>query len=559
MLRFISIDNYTLIDHLEVEFRPGLNLITGETGSGKSILVDAVGLLVGARASQEMVREGFDLARVEGIFALPRKSPVRGILNEGAPLGESDELIIRREISRSGTNRVFINGRLSTLNQLLELGDSLVNIHGQHEQQGLLQPGNHLEYLDSFGNNQALRSDVEKSCRDLQQTEARIQSIQSSDRERLQRRDLLQYQIKEISSLQLETGLEESLRGEKGLLSSAEMRSQKARESYDLLYERETSALSVLGQVSKCLADLAELDSAFSQFSPRMKEIYYQLEEIAFQARDYADNIEFSPARLEQVEERLAEIEKAKRKYGGTIEDILSYAREIASESEELKSTETEVEQLISQVGALRKRYLRAAELLSEKRSLDAARLAKVIEDELADLAMQDTRFEVCLEHVEGQIDEKGTDLVEFLISPNPGEPLRPLAKSASGGELSRVMLALKSVLKGGEIKRTLVFDEIDAGIGGRVAASLGEKLFRLSRSHQVFCVTHLPQVAARANQHFHVDKRTREKRTVVELKNLDDQERVEELSRMLAGDAVTSTTRRQAEEMISHLQRRKN
>lgn len=556
MLRFISIDNYTLIDHLEMEFLPGLNLITGETGSGKSILVDAVGLLVGARASLEMVREGCDRASIEGIFSVASDNPVWQIQDETVVDSDDGELIVRREISLTGTNRVFINGRLSTLNHLFNLGSFLVHIHGQHEQQGLLQPVNHLDYLDEFGGNQKLRDEVSRMFQSLQEFQSRIRMIQSSERERLQRRDLLQFQLEEIESLQLEAGLDGRLSAEKLLLSSAEKRSQAARESYDALYEREASILTMLGQVLKKISGLAEMDESLLGASQKMQDLVFQLEEIAFQTRDYADSIEFSSARLEQVEERLAEIEKAKRKYGATVEGILGYAEQAELEACQLEQQETELDELLSEVGRLERSFHRTAKELSEKRTKDAVQLSARIEGELEDLAMQETRFEVRLVQNEKLASEKGIDVVEFLISPNPGEPLRPLAKIASGGELSRIMLALKSVLKTDQASRTLVFDEIDAGIGGRVAKRLGEKLSGLASGNQVFCVTHLPQIAALATQHFHVGKRKKGTRTIIELVNLDQQGRVEELSRMLAGDAITATTRRQALELMNKLQR---
>jgi DNA repair protein RecN (Recombination protein N) len=326
------------------------------------------------------------------------------------------------------------------------------------------------------------------------------------------------------------------------------------RESYDLLYERESSVLSGLGQVSKKLSELAEMDQAWLETSEKVRELVFQLEEVAFQTRDYADSIHYDPKRLEQVEDRLAEIDKAKRKYGATIEEILRYCEQVEKEAEGLEQEENELEELLVRVGERENLFFSLARKLSEKRKKDAARLAAVIEAELDDLAMQQTRFEVKLERNEKLASEKGIDAAEFLISPNPGEPLRPLAKIVSGGELSRIMLALKSILKSDQPALTLVFDEIDAGIGGRVAKRLGEKLSRLSSQNQVFCVTHLPQIAALANQHFHVGKRTKSDRTIVELVSLNQQGRIEELSRMLAGDAITETTRRQAEELMNEV-----
>jgi DNA repair protein RecN (Recombination protein N) len=550
MLRFISIDNFALIDHLETEFQPGLNLITGETGSGKSILVDAVGLLIGARASLDMIREGHDLACVEGVYEILDGSPA-GAWLEGNGYPREDELIIRREISRSGTNRIFVNGRLTTLSALSKLGSLLVDIHGQHAHQMLLQPATHLAFLDAFAGLDTNLKSVRDRYEELSSIETRLRRIQKSERERLHRLDLLDYQLKEIEGLDLSPGMDVLLEEERQLLASAERRLEAAGEVHSLLYEHDSAVLSVLETVRKRLEELASLDRQFSSAADQLRETRYQLEELAFQARDYASSVEFNPARLEKVEEQLAELDKIKRKYGETVDEVLGYAREISEKIEALDAEKHEATELTDRITRLREAFLAAARELSRHRKSASSALCEAVERELAELAMPDVVFQVQMKSSEDVIREDGIDEVEFLISANPGEPPKPLAKIASGGELSRVMLALKSISKAEEYSRTLVFDEVDAGIGGRTATSLGEKLSRLSRHHQVFCVTHLSQVAALADQHFHVGKRLQEDRTLIQIGRLDREGRIEELSRMLAGEAVTETTRKQAREML--------
>ena len=551
VLRFLSIENFALIDRLQVEFESGLNLITGETGSGKSILVDAVALLVGERASQEMVREGLDRARIEGIFSLPAHNPARQQLEQAGLDASSEELIIRREIATSGANKIFVNGTLATQRFLADLGSFLADIHGQHEQQLLLQPRTHLEFLDAFGGNEELRQEVSRRFHQLQETRQTLDHMKKSEQQRLQRRDSLNFQINDIEKLQLSSGLDQELEQEQQLLSSSQQRYEACQESYELLYERDESLLALVDRLEKKLQSLASLDERFGSTLEKLAESRYQMEELAYQIRDYRGQIEFDPARLEMVQERLAEIQKARRKYGGSVAQILSYCERIRREVDELSQGEEQREQLAAEEKSLSDEYLHQARQLSQKRRKDGVALERSVEQELRDLAMENTTFVVEIDSQEIQASEKGIDRAEFLISPNPGEPPRPLAKIASGGELSRVVLALKSILSLEDYPKTLVFDEVDSGIGARVAGKLGEKLVRLSAQHQVFCVTHLPQIASFASRHFHVQKQTRRKRTVVEITPLRAKARVEELARMMAGDRLTETTRKQARELL--------
>ena len=551
MLKFLSVENFALIDRLEIEFSKGLNLITGETGSGKSILVDAVGLLVGRRASLEMVRQGFEQARVEGMFELSGEHPARVFLADaGIPL-EGGELIIRRNISRSGSNKIFINGVLSPLATLSQLGTFLADIHGQHEQQLLLRSSVQLQFLDAFSAHEPLTQQVRESFHLLQGVRSELERLQASEQERLQRLDTLHFQIADIDKLQLRAGLDVELEAERGLLASAEKRLSASQRAYQDIYEREESSLSLLHQAKKELEELCELDPQLEPVMVKLSDSRYLLEEVAYQLRDYANQIESNPGRLDAVQESLSEIQKARRKYGETVDEILAYLEKAQKEVLELSQCEAEIEQLAKKESQLESKYRALAQHLSRGRHQQAKLLSRQVERELTDLHMGNAAFTVQVNTSDEKVTEQGMDQVEFLISANVGESSKPLAKIASGGELSRTVLALKSILTLEDYPKTLVFDEVDAGIGGRVASTIGEKLARLGTAHQVFCVTHLPQVASYATQHFHVTKRPSAERTIVEIVPLEQKARVEEISRMMAGKALTDTTRKQARELL--------
>lgn len=551
MLKFLSVENFALIDRLEIEFSKGLNLITGETGSGKSILVDAVGLLVGRRASLEMVRQGFEQARVEGMFELSGEHPARVFLADAEIPLEGGELIIRRNISRSGSNKIFINGVLSPLATLSQLGTFLADIHGQHEQQLLLRSSVQLQFLDAFSAHEPLTQQVRESFHLLQGVRSELERLQASEQERLQRLDTLHFQIADIDKLQLRAGLDVELEAERGLLASAEKRLSASQRAYQDIYEREESSLSLLHQAKKALEELCELDPQLEPVMVKLSDSRYLLEEVAYQLRDYTNQIESNPGRLDAVQESLSEIQKARRKYGETVDEILAYLEKAQKEVLELSQCEAEIEQLAKKESQLESKYRALAQHLSRGRHQQAKLLSRKVERELTDLHMGNAAFTVQVNTSDEKVTEQGMDQVEFLISANVGESSKPLAKIASGGELSRTVLALKSILTLEDYPKTLVFDEVDAGIGGRVASTIGEKLARLGTAHQVFCVTHLPQVASYASQHFHVTKRPSAERTIVEIVPLEQKARVEEISRMMAGKALTDTTRKQARELL--------
>lgn len=552
MLSYLAIENFALIERLEVEFGPGLTLVTGETGSGKSILVDALGQLLGRRASLELVRAGADKARVTGLFHAPQGACLGELLEPaGIELEPEGQLQVRREISQTGANKIFINGVLSTQGLLSELGGRLADIHGQHEQQSLLQARTHLRYLDQYAGLSQEVAQIGETFRHLSRLRHELQRFESEERERLLRLDSLRFQIEDIDRLKLRPGLLEKLEEERSLLGSAEKRLQNARAAYQLLYENEPSLLGKLEKVRAWVEDLAALDPRISTSPERIQEAAYQLQEIAFELRDYLDGIEFDPERLEAVQARLAEIGRARKKYGDSVEEILALRRHAEEEVQELEAGARNRARVEQELARLETHFQEQAEQLAQTRRRKASDLEKEVESELAELAMEAACFQVHFQTLE-EPSEAGLDEVDFLFSANPGEPPRPLVKVASGGELSRIILGLKSILSLDRYPKTLVFDEVDAGIGGRVAGTLGEKLSALARHNQVFCVTHLAQVAARADHHFFIDKLQREGRTIVTLEPLDDSDRIQELARMLTGNQVTPTTLKQARELIS-------
>lgn len=551
MLKYLRISNFALIDRLDLDFAPGFNLITGETGSGKSILVDSVSLLAGERASQEMIREGFDKARVEGLFSPAPGHPAWSFLEETGLEAEGGEILVRREISRTGANRIFINGNLSTLGVLARLGSLMADIHGQHDQQSLLRPRTHLRHLDGFGENGELVDRVRQVHVDLEAVRRRLERLREGANRRLERTETLRFQRSELQQLSLEPGLDRKLERERDLLATAESRHQAAYESYRLLYDQESSVLTLMDQAHRRLDDLSRLDPDMESVAGRSLDLRYQVEEVGLELRDYAASIQWDAGRLDEVGEKLSALEGIKRKYGPSLEEVLEHQARIEEELASADLSGIREEQLSREEGDLESRYLSLSRKLSRKRRTDAREFCRRVEDELSQLAMGGCVFRVRIETDESVQTGQGTDAAEFLISPNPGESPRPLGRTASGGELSRITLALKSVVAFAPYPKTLVFDEVDAGIGGRVAATVGLKLARLARRDQVFCVSHWPQLACHATRHLHVDKEVSEGRTVIRVQALEGDERVRELARMTAGDSLTETALRQARELL--------
>ena len=556
MLKLLKIKNIALISEVELEFGPGLTLLTGETGAGKSILIDALGLLLGARASSDLIRTGEEVAIVEALVDSPE---ARAALERHGLPADDDEMVVRREVHATGKGRSTVNGALVPVGVLRELAPFVANIHGQHEPQGLLDPQTHVDLVDHHAHLEAEVAALAEPYRRLREVEALRESLQRDRREDERRREMLEYQSVEIERAALLPGEEEALRQEKRLQANAGRLAELSGEAYATLYEDEAAVLARLGHVYRKIEDLSRIDPRFTPYVEGRPAVRAQLDDLALFLRDYRESLQVSPGRLDEIETRLALVERLKRKYGATVEDVLAFGEKCRSELRDLGSPEERERTLAHEHDALAARYLAAASQLSRRRRAAARDLEKKVQGELALLAMERTRFEVSFspespaataEETSGW-NERGLETAEFLLSPNPGEDLRPLARIASGGELSRILLALKSVANLDAQGKTLVFDEVDAGIGGRVAEVVGRKLRDMARRHQVLCVTHLPQIASMADRHLVVRKRVERGRTTTEVGLLDAAERVEEVARMLGGETVTDAARRHAREMV--------
>ena len=547
MLRFLRIRNLAVIEAVEVEFEPGFNVLTGETGAGKSILVEAVGLLLGGRASADLVRTGEPQSTIEAIF------------DDRA----GRELIVRREISNQGRSRSFIDGALATASALRDLSARLVELHGQHEHQALLDPLAHLPLLDDYANAGEVASEVAAAWSRLRSLRDELERSRMDEREKSARLDLIGFQLGEIERCAPKPGEDEELAATKQVLASAERIQRLCEESYAALYDRDDAVLAELGGVWKRVGELATIDPQFAPYVESREGIKSQLEDLAFFLRSYVNGIDASPARLQEVEDRLALLERLKRKYGPTLHDVIERRSVLARERDLLTRVGERADDLLKTLEAATAEYLSKAEELSRRRRTAAGDFARDMERLLDELAMARTRFDVRFndgELPESAWSERGIDNAEFFVSPNPGEELRPLARIVSGGELSRVMLALKTLAntKPGSVfdsnpvaPKTLIFDEVDAGIGGRVADIVGSRLQDLGKRFQVLCITHLPQIAARGGAQFLIEKSIRGSRTVTRVERLDPNGRVEEIARMIGGASITEQTRTSARELL--------
>jgi DNA repair protein RecN (Recombination protein N) len=563
MIKLLRINNIALISSLEMEFGSGLNLLTGETGAGKSILIDALGLLLGARASTDLIRTGQEQGNVEGVLESDAAIPI--LEAHGLPL-DGNEVLIRREIQASGKSRATVNGALTPVAVLRELGDTLVAIHGQHEPQGLLNPDTHLHVLDQHASLGAEAEALSEPYKRLREAEAALDALRTGHRDAERRREMLEFQAAEIEKAALTAGEEEALRQEKTVQANAGRLAALAEEAYTALHEDEAAVISRLGQVYRRVEELAAIDARFAPHAEARASVQAQVQDLALFLRDYREGLQASPERLDEIETRLALIERLKRKYGASVDEVIAFGIRYRSELEQQGSPEERERALEAERWSAATAYWEAALRLSRKRRAAAPDLEKSVEAELALLAMEKTRFRVRFDPEAPAGEEtddtsgwtaEGLERAEFLLSPNPGEELRPLARIASGGELSRILLALKSVASVDGPGKTLVFDEVDAGIGGRVAEIVGRKLRAMAARHQVLCVTHLPQIASLAEAHYAVRKRVERGRTVAEVRSLSADERVEEVARMLGGESVTDSARKHAREMVKQGLRR--
>ncbi|HEV8429603.1 MAG TPA: DNA repair protein RecN [Pyrinomonadaceae bacterium] len=550
MLQFLNISNIALIDDMQVEFESGLNLLTGETGSGKSIIVDALGVLIGGRFTSELLKSGAERGSIEGLFSVT-PNPELEVLLENSGLGQINELIIRREISSAGRNKIFINNQLATQSLLRDLRPYLVDIHGQGDQQTLFNPETHLEILDAFAGNSALRTQVAEAYQHWNSVRRELDSLRHDEAEKFQLVDTLKFQIAELERAQLSPSEDEKLEEERRRLANVEKLTTLCQSSYSRIYEDDDAAVTRLRQTLKDVEELAEFESTFRDYLEGLESARAVLEDLSFSLRDFADRLEFSPSRLAEIEDRLAELSRLKRKYGGSIAASLEHLARSEDRLRQIETSDEREKELNAELGAARERYLDLARKLHKERVRAAKKFEQAVEKGIAEVAIDNARFQVQVNDSVDSAGQKGIDHTEFYFSANIGEEVKPLARVASGGEASRLMLVLKTVANGSQFPRTIVFDEIDTGIGGRVSEAVGIKLKKLAQTNQVLCVTHQPQIARFADSHLVVQKEALKGRTQVSVGRLDKAGRVEELARMLTGAEITDSARRHAKELL--------
>lgn len=560
MLHELVVEDYAVVDRLCVRFHAGLNLLTGETGSGKSIVVDALGLLLGGRASSDMIRSGKERARVSGVFEIGGNAAK--VLEQAGFDASDGELLLDREIQSTGKSRVYVNHRPASVTLLKELAPHLGDIHGQHDQQLLFDPAAQLSLLDCFGlNSFAQTGERQRAVRETyaawKRVAGEIAELENADQEKLRLLDLWQFQRNEIDGAGLRSGEDVELEAERRVQQNAGRLLETAGAAFEAMYESPDSALSLVKGVAKKLDDLARIDSDMAAMRQSLEPALIAIQDVSYSLRDYLGRVEANPARLEELESRLAAIGKLKRKYGASVDEILVFLEDVTRKIAEVETAGERLEALRIERQKLASQYAEAAGALTAQRKAAGARLAKRVEQELKPLAMERTVFRIAIEPAAWS--ENGSDRIEFLVSPNAGEEPRPLERVASGGELSRVALALKTCLVGAKgaagskertIQRTLVFDEIDTGIGGRAAEGVARRLKALAAENQVLCVTHLAQIACFADHHYRVEKFERGGRTVAAIEELDAAGSTEEIGRMLSGQKLTPEALKHAAEL---------
>jgi len=580
MLKSLSIRNYALIESVDIEFESGLNILTGETGAGKSIIIDALSLILGDRANSDVVRKGSERAIVEGILGITGNQRVK-ILLEQNEIELLDDLILRREVSMKGQSRCFVNGSPVALNVLKEIGDHLVDLHGQHEHQSLLRSETHIGLLDEFGSLDSLSSEYRMSYNRLTTLFTEFRTLTRKENELKEKRDLYEFQIKEIDAVDPRRGEEGDLENELRILENSEKLFEATSQLYQSLYEGEPSrqgaeniggesVYDLLVKARNQLEDLARIDTAFEDSKNECASAAAIIGELTKFIQSYNSKIEFNPERLEQIRERLGQVALLKKKYGGSLDAVIEHREKIGKEFAMAENFENEIQKLKEQIESERKNCSAAAQRLSTKRRELVSKIGKSVVAELAKLGIAHARFDVKIENrimskSDGEATNayvklgrdyyeaapNGIDFVEFYLSTNAGEDVKPLVKVASGGEISRIMLALKTILAKADRLPLLVFDEIDVGISGRIAQAVGKSLKSLSQFHQVISITHLPQIAGFADCHFAVEKRESKNRTSSSIRKLNDQERIREVARLLSGEEVTEASLSGAKELI--------
>jgi len=551
MIKSLRIKNLATIEDIELNFKEGFSILTGETGVGKSIIIDSIKLLLGDKGSSDIIRTGKTEASVEAIFYLPQNT------TKDKNLFPENEIFVQRFISKQGTGKGYINGVLVPIKKLKELSLYLVDIYGQNDHDFLLHVENHLNYLDYYAHSLAFRENVSHTARELKKLSKEKKELEIKEQEREKRLDFLDYQIKEIKKSELKPEEEDSLHYQRNILKNAEKISSLVEEALTLSYIQENSVSSLLTKLQNTVHELSDFDKTFKDIKEAINQFSIVIKEFSDFLIKFKEKQMTSPDKLENIEERLSQLEKLKRKYGSSIPEILSYLKKSREEYQELSSSQEKLEDLESQIKNKCNEYLTKAEKLSQLRKQKVQELEKRILREIALLGMKKAKFKIKIKNIPlnlkeiEKVNEKGTEEIEFLISPNPGEELRPLQKIASGGELSRIMLALKSIGKeSGELK-TLIFDEIDSGIGGKTAEFVARKLNQLSEENQIICITHLPQIASFAPYHYKIDKKVDKERTFTTVIKLGNEKRVVEIARLMSGTHLTETSLRNAREML--------
>ncbi|EAK8884145.1 DNA repair protein RecN [Listeria monocytogenes] len=558
MLQEMTIKNFAIIESLSLTFQEGMTVLTGETGAGKSIIIDALGLLVGGRGSADFIRHGEERLELQGLFALAEDNlACRNALLENGIDASDDMVVLERSLFRSGKNSCRINGKLVTTVLLRQIGSKLIDIHSQHEHQELMNEEFHLSLLDRFASDKIkpALTKYQTNFKEYQTIEKEWQNWTKNERELAQRLDMLRFQQQEIENANLQAGEEDRLLEQKNILANFEKLNENLQGAYAAI-QGEPGGLEFVGEAMRQMETAASIHTDYKAVSEAISSSYYMLEDSMSQIRQSLDQLEFQPEELNQIESRLNDLNQLKRKYGKTIEDIIQYEQEISSEMEKLTDSESHVGHLETKLATLKTELTKQAATLTDIRKKAAVTLEKQIKQELNQLYMEKAIFSVRFEANKMELTELGQDSVVFYMSTNPGEPLKPLAKIASGGELSRMMLALKTIFSRHQGITSIIFDEVDTGVSGRVGQAIAEKIYAVSVGSQVLCISHLPQVAAMANHHYYITKKVQNKRTTTSVTVLKGVEKVEEISRMIAGIEVTELTKQHAKEMIEQAEK---
>jgi DNA repair protein RecN (Recombination protein N) len=554
LLSSLTIKNFAIIDKIQIDFQPKMTVLTGETGAGKSIVIDALGLLAGGRGSADYIRKGKKKALLQALFILPKNAPAYRILDEVGISYDDNGLILQRELYRNGHNICRINGELVNLTNMRRVGETLIDIHGQNEHQELMRPDKHLSLLDSFANKQlrALKDKYSESYQQYRKEKASLEKKEKNEKDWVQRLDMLQFQVQEIKTAQLQPEEEEQLAEEKEQLDNYQAIHDALENSYQLLSGEENDALGQVGSVMEQMQRVAEFSPDLGQISQRITDAYYGLSDSVRDVSNQLATMEWDEDRLDQIEHRLDDIHQLKRKYGNSISEILNYYQKIKSELKGMQQTDADSDEQKERVDELFKKSKQIARQLSSERKKSAVQLEKAVHKQLKALYMEKAVFSVkFLQGTDERLNSEGLDQVEFYIQTNPGESMGPLARIASGGELSRVMLALKTIFAQRQGVTSIIFDEVDTGVSGRVAQAIAEKISLIAQSSQVLCITHLPQVAAVSDHHYLVTKHVQDGRTETRVERLKQSEKIEELARMLAGTEITDLARKHAAELL--------